>query len=143
MLRHVPFGVSFALVLAAIVACGDRDHDEDNNNFREDVIQCEEALARLDACCPSFDASRVLCNYYYSFDDGCGTATTRSVAPAFNEAESHCILETSCDVLIDKRVCARAQEAKPYASKTTTDTDTTDGVDPVMKTSEEHQPVCP
>jgi hypothetical protein len=114
MIRMIRGGMCFALSVAAMIAClGNTDgKDEDDNQFRTDVLWCEEALARLSECCPGFDAARVECNYYYSHDPGCGKPTTQQIEPAFTMGESECIRNTGCDVLISSNVCRRAQEAK-------------------------------
>jgi hypothetical protein len=126
----------FALGVLAFLACKDKDHDEDDNQFREDVIQCEEAIARLSNCCPGFDGSRVLCNYYYSFDNsGCGPAQTEHVNPALNLSESQCVRDTSCEDLVGNDVCKRAQEARTYSSSVASDNS--------KNVSDSHPPVCP
>ena len=105
-------GVFFALSVTVVIACGDDGVEEDDNQFRADVLWCEEALARLTDCCPGFDARVVECNYYYSFDKGCGSPTTKHVQPALTASESECIRDLSCDQLIATNVCARAQAAR-------------------------------
>lgn len=68
--RRLVFGTGLAV--AALLACGG-GHDGDtkgDNNFREDVIECEDALAKLEKCCPSFDATPALCNYYDAHTSG-------------------------------------------------------------------------
>lgn len=133
----------FALGVVAFLACKSdetKDDEEDDNQFREDVIQCEEAVARLQRCCPSFDGSRVLCNYYFSFDKStCGPTETRSINPALNLAESRCVIDTSCGDLVANGVCARAQEARTYTSRVVRDDE------PGRSTNERdsHPPVCP
>jgi len=109
-------GVIFALAIALVLACNGGHDEEDDNQFRTDVLWCEEALGRLISCCPSFDARVVECNYYYSFDEGCGTATTRRIEPAFTIDESRCIRDTTCDALVTNKVCERAQAARAPGS---------------------------
>ncbi len=141
-LLKLSFGVGFAFLLTTLTArAADR---EDDNNFQQDVIECEEALAKLDQCCPDFDSSRVLCNYYYAYSGGCGSSTEEKVSPAFSKEESTCIRNTDCNTLQTKNVCKRAQEAKPYSSKSTTGsvvvgTDASTTRDETSK----HPPVCP
>lgn len=132
----------FALVLAAVFACEGqetKDDEEDDNQFREDVIQCEEAIARLERCCPDFDASRVLCNYYYSYDTGCGSTTEQSVHPALDLSESRCVRDTSCQDLVARGVCGRAEQARAYSTRRVADSD--GGLSTSEKDS--HPPVCP
>src|ERR1043165_2344933 len=121
-----------------VIAChGSSDDEEDDNQWREDVIQCEEAVARLITCCPGFDGSRVLCDYYFSHGTGCGTTHTDTTNPALDLSESRCVLKTSCDDLVAKNICDKAQEATTY----TTHIVTSDGSAPVNdKTT--HPPVC-
>jgi hypothetical protein len=107
----LPTGSIVALGVAAVLACSRPGHDEDDNQFREDVIWCEEALARLATCCPGFDATRVECNYYFEQDEGCTATTTRQIEPALTTGESRCVRDTDCAVLVSSGVCARAQVA--------------------------------
>jgi len=143
LVRRIPAGVLFALGVVAFLACksGDtKDDEEDDNQFREDVIQCEEAIGRLERCCPDFDGSRVLCNYYFRFDTStCGPRTTDSINPALNLSESSCVLDTSCEDLIGRGVCKRAQEARTYTSHEVRNED--DGGD--RNDRDTHPPVCP
>lgn len=100
------------LVAAAFACGGGDDKDVDENQFRTDVLWCEEALSRLTDCCPGFDPVRVECNFYFSHDPGCGKPTTQQIEPALSTAESECIRDTGCEVLRSTGVCTRAQEAK-------------------------------
>jgi hypothetical protein len=113
--RRLPtFGVLFGLAIALLLACresGSPD-EEDDNQFRTDVLWCEEALARLASCCPNFDARPLVCDYYYSFDQGCGSSTTRRVEPVFTTDESRCIRNKSCDGLVTEKICEKAQTAR-------------------------------
>jgi hypothetical protein len=142
--RRIPTGVVFALGVVAVLACKDGDtsnDEEDDNQFREDVIQCEEALARLERCCPDFDGSRVLCNYYFQLDTStCGPTKTDSVEPALALSESRCVLDTSCEDLRAKDVCKRAEEARTYTRHRVEGSNGATG-DIDQKTS--HPPVCP
>ena len=101
----------FALGVALGLACNSNGYgEEDDNQFREDVIWCEEAIARLEQCCPGFDGAAVQCRYYYSYNEGCGSAETRRVEPAFTKNESRCIHDTACAELVAAGVCTRAAE---------------------------------
>lgn len=145
-LRRVPTGVVFALGVIAFLACksGDTKNDEeDDNQFREDVIQCEEAIARLQTCCPDFDGSRVLCNYYFRYDTStCGPSQTDSIRPALDLSESECVLETACEDLVARDVCKRAQEARVYTSRRVSSSSTS-GASRDVNESDSHPPVCP
>jgi hypothetical protein len=140
VLRSFPrAGVGFALFVAALLACSSNGDETDDNNFREDVIECEDALDRLIACCPGFDASPVLCNDYYHHTSGCGSSTTESVAPALSQDESACIRDRSCEELVADGVCERAQAARPdtYRSQTDDEYPSSPNV-----TQHHHEPVC-
>jgi len=48
------------------------EEEKDDNNFREDVIVCEEAVAHASACC-GFEIQGDACRFYhYYFSDDCG-----------------------------------------------------------------------
>ncbi len=99
----------FALGVALVLACNSNGNDEeDDNQFRDDVIWCEEAIARLERCCPNFDGARVECKFYYSHNEGCGSSETRRTEPAFTKDESRCIHDTTCTALGDTGGCERA-----------------------------------
>src|SRR5690606_15793979 len=104
---------------ASVLACSSGPDDEDDNQFRTDVLWCEEALARLVTCCPGFDPRPVECNYYYSYDRGCGPDTMNKVEPAFTTDESRCIRDTPCDALVANGACGRAQNARAVSMETT------------------------
>lgn len=131
-------GVGFGLFVAALLACSGNGDKTDDNNFREDVIECEDALDRLIDCCPGFDATPVLCNHYFSQTSGCGTSTTESVDPALSTAESACIRSRSCDELRQDGVCERAQAARAYTYRSQTN----DGTSSPSVAQSTHQAVC-
>lgn len=156
MSRRISAGVAASLVLCMLLACsssgGDDEHDR--NNFRKDVIECEDALAQLERCCPGFDAKPVLCNYSYDHSAGCGSSSTMSITPALSTQESSCIREKSCEALIGGKVCERAQQARLYISNTSYTTSSssssssscsTSGYDPspTYKENSTHKAVCP
>jgi hypothetical protein len=78
----------------------------DDDQFRQDTILCEEALAHLMTCCPGFDSSQIQCTYYFS-DDGCDDQS-ETILPSFDVAQSTCIGDTSCIALAASGICARA-----------------------------------
>lgn len=81
---------------------------KDGNNFRESVIQCEEALSYLEDCCPGFDATQVACHYFYSDSTDCsGHRSVEHDEPDLSEDESACILDRSCNDLVTQGVCQR------------------------------------
>ncbi|WP_394847329.1 hypothetical protein LZC95_07665 [Pendulispora brunnea] len=105
-------GYVAAAVIVVLFACDDR-HDHDN--FRGDVISCEEALAHLADCCPGFDPGRVRCEYNY--DEGCAGGSTQVEHPTLDSDESQCIRNLECSDLIERDVCTRAQNDLPYTGE--------------------------
>lgn len=107
--RSVPAGALFALGVCTILACD--DHDE----FRSDVVRCEEAAAALESCCPHGLTSAIKCEYLYEPNSvpnestthdcngpGCGCNSDRLVTPDLSEDVSACILGASCDTVFSK-----------------------------------------
>lgn len=119
-----PAGVVLALGVAALLACSSNGDKDDDNQFREDVLQCEEAVARLQRCCPSFDVGAIECRYHYSYSTGCGTTTRTRSLPAFDTSESKCVQNTSCSGIVSSGVCERALDggvARTTIEQTDTD----------------------
>lgn len=150
MSGRLSIGVVASLLVSTLFACswGNGDGEKhDDDNFRADVIECEDALSRLERCCPSFDSGPVLCNYYYDYSSGCSTTTTDSTEPAITTAESSCIRDTACDALVANKVCERAQAARAYTRKTSTSSSSSTsgsyGTGYGSTTSQTHKPVCP
>jgi len=121
-------GYVAAAIVVLLFACST---GKDDDNFRADVIGCEEALAHLSDCCPGFDASRVRCQYYYS--EGCnGTEDNRVEHPTLDSSESECIRNLECSELVERQICTRAQNDIPFTQNMpTSDGGTSQG------------PVCP
>jgi hypothetical protein len=108
MSRRTSAGTAFALFIAFLLACN--DHDE----FREDVILCEEAVAYLRSCCPAGRAPSIECHYSYdanvtdtssssssssssdSGDDGGGGCHDREITPDLDVDSSRAILSRRC-----------------------------------------------
>ena len=80
--------VAFALPLA----CGSITHEE---------LVCEEAVSRLDDCCPDLDSRRLPC--VQSSGDGCGGAAD----PVLTVRASQCILDSACEAMISRGSCDR------------------------------------
>jgi hypothetical protein len=78
----VPIAVAIAL------SCG---------SVRDDELQCEEAVSKLENCCPGFDIGRVRCEYS-SCDD--------SRNPDIDVNGAECIRATSCASLMTSGKCA-------------------------------------
>jgi hypothetical protein len=72
--------------------------------LREDELQCEEAVAHLDECCPGFHPTVAqYCQFTYS--------TCGSDYPALRVDESECIRKTDCTHLREQTICERAAKA--------------------------------
>jgi hypothetical protein len=95
-LLHIRRAAVVAAAVLVALACG---------NVREDELECEEAVAKLDSCCQDFDPSPIQC----TFDSGCGATTY----PDLDEDTSRCIRSESCDVIVSSGVCARALRSRP------------------------------
>jgi hypothetical protein len=89
---------------------------DDRNNFREDVFACEEAVAWLEQCCPSFDEKSLHCIHDRHKSGGCGVYTYSRQDPAFTLEESACILDRSCEALVNAGICGRAASARGATS---------------------------
>jgi hypothetical protein len=61
----------------------------------EETLQCEEAIAHLQSCCPDLYST-------HACGDGCGTVMLEG-------GESQCILERDCDELEKANVCERVE----------------------------------
>ena len=90
-----------------MMAC---DSDTDDNQFREDVLSCEEAVAHLEECCPELRATNVKCRYYYHRSEGCyGPDTITRVDPELDLRESRCVRDLSCDEIFSRGLCTYGQ----------------------------------
>lgn len=89
----------FAGAVAVVLSCGE---------IREDEMLCEEAVSRLDECCPNIDPRRLNCVY----NDGCGTA----LVPVFTPAASDCVRERACADMQARGICdgLRQLSYQPY-----------------------------
>lgn len=89
-----------AWLVGALFACDD---------LRQDVLDCEEAVAVLEHCC-GVPGTNFSCVY----SSGCGTTY-----PDISIPESQCIRSESCETLVATGVCSRAQQA--HATETAED----------------------
>jgi hypothetical protein len=88
-MRLRPTGpIAFAVVVAVSLSCGE---------IREGEMLCEEAVSRLDECCPEIDPRRLNCVY----QDGCGT----ELRPIFTMKASNCLRDDSCEDLQGRGIC--------------------------------------
>jgi hypothetical protein len=70
----------------------------------EDEIQCEEAVARLSSCCPTFDPYSVSCRITV----GCNG---KLQSPMINITQSKCIQNLDCSAINANNVCGRVSSA--------------------------------
>ncbi len=110
------------------------------SDFDETVLSCEEALAKLQRCCPDFDPMRVDCVDDKVDNTGCGFHTYGRVLPAYTQAESTCIREMPCDALVNKGVCKRAQAIMRRGQTWSEDLDTGSTT---TKNDDKQPAVCP
>jgi hypothetical protein len=91
--------IAFAAVVAVVLSCGE---------IRESEMLCEEAVSRLDECCPEIDPRRLNCIH----QDGCGT----QLEPVFTVRASDCLRDKPCELLKDEGICdgLRQLSYKPY-----------------------------
>jgi hypothetical protein len=123
----------FGAVVALLFACRVGDDPSDysrRDDLTEPTIACEEAYARLDACCPDLrigrftqkDVAPCLDHEWKittkASKDGCTSrdSVDKGDAEPLALAESHCILAMSCEELVARDVCSRA--AADFASAT-------------------------
>lgn len=101
-MRLSRFAVAVAVALIAFVACDDRD------NFRADVLLCEEAADHLESCCAH--TPPLACEYSYdayvspSCDFYCDD--DKEVVPDLSPSASRCVSKVSCETLRARGVCA-------------------------------------
>src|SRR5262249_2143923 len=69
--------------------------------LRQDELDCEEAVAHLQECCPNFAGATLACEY----SDGCGVTE-----PALSIDESHCILARDCADVVASGLCEKTRD---------------------------------
>jgi hypothetical protein len=111
----------------------------DHNQFREDVLSCEDAVSHLAECCPDFDPHAIACQYSYEeqdepsacpynsggyYEDDCnpgaggcssGVSTVMQTNPDLDVGTSECIRAASCENLVMTGVCTRVLHIDPSA----------------------------
>ena len=95
--------VVLALVYGLGVSC---------NGFREDEIECEQAIVHLRDCGPGFNASMVDCSYEDDVVSCEDRHVKSSTYPALSLDDSRCLQQRTCRDLIDNGACTRAQSAQ-------------------------------
>jgi hypothetical protein len=94
----------FAVVFVALALSPLRARSQTNDDqFREDTILCEEALAHLKTCCPGFDFSKVECSYQNGGCDGSDSL------PSYSIGESNCLRAMSCGALESSGLCMQSE----------------------------------
>lgn len=100
--------------VAGAIALGLSTWHCDNDGLRADEIHCEEALAHILDCCPTFDVNSVGCQWQTSI--GCGFAPSfglgggedsgcSSSFRGYSEAQSAQILKDSCEQIHKDYAC--------------------------------------
>ncbi len=92
--RCMRVALAIAIGFTLILACGDE--------LSQEELDCEEAVAYLEDCCPGFSGSRLSCAY----GAGCSSA-----GPAIHSDESQCLRAQSCSTLLKRGVCQRFEPA--------------------------------
>lgn len=88
------FTLAIAGLIVATVTCGPA--------LREDEVQCEEAVAHMQSCCPGgFPEPQTYCRYT--------AGACNDSRPALSVEESQCIQKTDCATLVNSGVCERAK----------------------------------
>lgn len=67
--------------------------------FRQDELECEEAVTHLTDCCPGFNPTKINCTHEAACD-------LQNVT-ALPVLESQCILRESCETIVKTKVCDR------------------------------------
>ena len=111
-----PFVFLSVFALARGLGCSDRDEFGDEVNFREDVILCENAVARVLECCPDLQVPGDACVFrHVGWTRDCGACSNGTesyeerVEPVLAIATSKGILGASCGDLAAADGCARLQ----------------------------------
>ncbi|MBS2012027.1 MAG: hypothetical protein JST00_04020 [Deltaproteobacteria bacterium] len=108
-------GAAVAVLLVSLSASyRARADTDDDAQLRDPVIECEDAYARLVACCPGFSNPKVQCRYEYS--SGCGVTSTTS--PGLSQRDAACIRDLTCSELVRTKVCERAASAADRSTTT-------------------------
>jgi hypothetical protein len=112
-------GVGLAALLLVVSPAVTARGASNRTAFDERVLSCEEALAKLERCCPDFPVRTITCVDDEYETQGCGIRDYGHQLPAYTLAESKCIRETSCENLLKSRVCDRAPTVTRRGQSTT------------------------
>jgi len=88
-----------ALLVGVALSCGE---------ISEEEMVCEEAVSRLEACCPEIDPRRINCVHAQSCN--------AELVPVLTSRASACVVEASCDDLRSRGACHGIRELsfEPY-----------------------------
>jgi hypothetical protein len=111
--RRTSFFVGLAVPLfLSVTVHASSEHDDDN--LREDVISCEEAVGKLEECC--HETFALTCNFLYDHQEGScddDSSSTTSYKPDLDLSESSCVRAHSCAEIVTAGQCARAAQVRP------------------------------
>lgn len=96
------------MVFAAVVVFA---YGASCTGFREDEIDCEQAVVHLTDCCPGFVASKINCEYDEHRD--CSDSLVSTQYPALDTDESDCLRGKTCEELVADGLCDLAQTVDP------------------------------
>jgi hypothetical protein len=92
-----------ALALSTLVAGG---------GLRQDELDCEQAVAHLQECCPDFGTATIAC----VSSRGCDVSE-----PALSIQESQCVIDRACADLVASGLCAATHDLEsPHEDDTGT-----------------------
>jgi hypothetical protein len=120
-----------ALLLTGGLGCSNNNNDDtntsDDDNFREDVFQCENAVAHAATCCPGLAPPPKVCVHHFLNETqscGCsGTAGhTEEIEPVWDVSSSTAIATTSCEELAANDGCSRLPTALAKNNDSSSDT---------------------
>lgn len=98
-----------ALLVAGGLACHP-GVESDDDNFREDVLYCENAVAYVESCCPGVTPPNDACLYHhYSRETSCGCSSEGSYddrRTVLGTEASKSILSSTCEQLAYDGGCA-------------------------------------
>jgi hypothetical protein len=109
------------LVITGGIAC-EPGVTRDDDDFREDVLYCENAVAHIEDCC-HIGAARDVCRYHRltrTSDCGClengSTRHEEEISPVFPVGESRDLLDASCEDVDCNTMTERLAKADAHES---------------------------
>jgi hypothetical protein len=129
MIRHVPLCFTLGTICSTLVFgvhCA--GGGSVGSGFTETELYCQEAAAELQQCCPGYDPTETYCNRGPTpgseESSSClgTTSTSAQMYPTLTLAESSCILDETCSMLLSTGVCTRATSESRTTTLTTTST---------------------